>query len=478
MTRQNKLAELGKRARAGIDLIYRRPDWVRPSQADLDVAIIGGGQSGVGLAFALRQAGISRVHVYDAAPVGQAGVWATTARMESLRTEKSISALDQGIAELSFRNWFDTLEGRGAFDAMTRIPRLVWADYLQWLQSAMGVEVQYESRLVDIRPDVAGVALRFLARGVERNLTARRLVLATGVDGLGAPFVPEAIVTALPKSHYGHTADPLDIAALKGRRVIVVGAASSAFDAVASALEAGAREVHLLARSQTLATVPPSALAKHPALYRPFRRFPDALKWKIISEGRARGHAPPATVERARRHGNFHLHQGVSLDKLRFSAGEIRIDLPDGAIIADYVIAGTGYQTDIRKRPELHAIEPHLRLWRDALGSVAARSEWGLFPYLDADLAFQSCTVAGDWIARIHAFNYSAVLSHGYHVGDIGSHADCVARLVEGVSDRLFAEEASDHLSDVGHGASSEFTHPSFHPTTPSARAGLVARRG
>nr|WP_172694581.1 NAD(P)/FAD-dependent oxidoreductase [Rhizobium rhizogenes] len=475
MSRVALLAQLTEEARASLALLYRNPVWVRPSETDLDVAIIGGGQSGVGIAFALNRAGIERVAVFEAAPQDRVGVWATTARMEALRTDKSISGLDQGIPELSFPRWLDRLEGQGAFERLVRIPRLVWAEYVGWLTGVFACDIRYESSLIDVRPAEGGLGMTFSGKHGEKRLTARRLVLATGLDGFGAPFIPETVARVVPKAQFSHTAEDIDFAALQGRRVIVLGAAASAFDAAATALEAGASQVHLLARSAQLATVPSGALAKNPALYRPFRDFPDALRWKIITEGRARGHAPPATIDRAQRHANFHLHQGVSAETLRFQDGEIRADLLSGPLAADYLIAGTGYATDVKRRPELALVEPHLRLWRDVLGAPAADSEWGRFPYLDPDLALQTRSAADDWITRIHAFNYAAVLSHGYHVGDIGSHVDCVSRLTEGLASRLFAEEADYHLAAAGH-ASPVGSGSSISPPVQPSGAQRCAR--
>ena len=57
----------------------------RPS---LDVAIVGAGMAGLALAAALVQRGVSVV-VYDEAPAGFEGPWATTARMETLRSPSS-----------------------------------------------------------------------------------------------------------------------------------------------------------------------------------------------------------------------------------------------------------------------------------------------------------------------------------------------------------------------------------------------------
>ena len=80
-------------ARHALRLIGPDPaNWVpdRPG-IDHNVAIVGGGQTGSAISFALRRAGIGKVTVIDAAEdEARAGVWLTAARMNVLRTPKSL----------------------------------------------------------------------------------------------------------------------------------------------------------------------------------------------------------------------------------------------------------------------------------------------------------------------------------------------------------------------------------------------------
>ena len=389
--------------------------------------------------------------MFEAAPEGQAGVWMTTARMETLRTAKTITGLDQGIPALTVEAWVVAQWGQAAWDAMGRIPRGMWHDYLAWFQATVDVAPRYAHRLIDVASAAGGVALTFTTPGGIRRVTARHVVLATGIDGLGGPFTPAVIRANLAPEAHAHTADLIDFDALRGRRVAVIGAASSAFDAAATALERGAAEVHLLSRSATIATQPPQALARNPLLYRPFRDLPNGERWQIITRGRARGHAPEATIARARRHGNFHLHQGAALRAVRHSATGIELETETLRLETDFVISGTGYRTDLALRPELARLAGEVRLWRDepcAAADPEASAEWGDYPWLDRDLAFVP-RAGADWVRRIHVFNYGAVLSHGYHVGDIGSHDTCVRRLTEAIQDRLFRAAAARLLAPV-----------------------------
>ena len=81
-------------ARNALRLIGPDPaNWV-PDRTGIDhnVTIVGGGQTGCALAFALRRAGIGKVTVLEAAPDEQrAGIWLNAARMNLLRTPKALA---------------------------------------------------------------------------------------------------------------------------------------------------------------------------------------------------------------------------------------------------------------------------------------------------------------------------------------------------------------------------------------------------
>ena len=61
------------------------PEREHQGQRVADIAIVGAGMAGLALAAALVQRGVSVV-AYDEAPAGLEGPWATTARMETLRS--------------------------------------------------------------------------------------------------------------------------------------------------------------------------------------------------------------------------------------------------------------------------------------------------------------------------------------------------------------------------------------------------------
>ena len=139
-------------------------NWV-PDRPGIDhtVAIIGGGQTGCALAFALRRAGIGKVTVLDAAPDEQrAGIWLNAARMNLLRTPKALPGPELGIPALSFQAWYEARHGEQAYAAIDRIKRTDWADYLRWYKQFLGIHPRYRTRLTRIEP--VGDCFRLHAR--------------------------------------------------------------------------------------------------------------------------------------------------------------------------------------------------------------------------------------------------------------------------------------------------------------------------
>src|SRR6202161_1500274 len=135
-------------ARPALRLMGPDPaNWV-PGRPDIDhnVAIVGGGQTGCALAFALRRAGIGKVTILEAAPDEQrAGIWLNAARMNLLRTPKTLPGPELGITALRFQAWYEARHGQDAYAAIDRIPRLDWAAYLSWYKQFLNINPRYQT---------------------------------------------------------------------------------------------------------------------------------------------------------------------------------------------------------------------------------------------------------------------------------------------------------------------------------------------
>ena len=193
-----------------------------------------------------------------------------------------------------------------------RIPRLEWAAYLEWYRKLTGISVRYGTRLVRIEPAADHLRLHLEQGGTTGVETTRKLVLATGFSGSGGPSMPDVLVLRhLPKNltMQPHIGRPSISEALRGKSVAVLGSAASAFDAAAVALEAGAKEVHLFARRDSLASLPVIRIRGYPGAYDNYGSLPDAVRWQqAIRFRRAGSTPPPDAIARAVKFPNFHLH--------------------------------------------------------------------------------------------------------------------------------------------------------------------------
>jgi len=426
---------------------------------DHDVAVVGGGQNGVAFGFALRRAGIGRVAVIDAAPdPSQAGGWRTRARMDKLRTLKNLVGPELGLPTLGFQAWYEARHGAEAYAALDRIPRLQWADYLDWFRGFLGVPVRYRTRLLRVEPvpgaQPAHVRLHLEVDGQPRVETARKLILANGVAGNGAPFVPPVLASALVAGLAAHTAHAIDFEALRGKTVAVVGAAASAFDAAAVALESGAAAVHLFARRDHIAATPVIRIRAYPGLHDNYHALPDALRWQQALRYRRAGSTPPPdSVERVLKFPHFHLHLNAPWNTARVEGGRVLTRVADEDFAFDFAIAGTGYVVDPAARPELAGIAGEILRWRDRYPPPAGErdDELGAAPYLGEALEYQEKGPgAAPWLRHIHVYNPGGFVSSGLPLGDVPSMRRDIPAVVARISRDLALADLPLHEARIG----------------------------
>jgi cation diffusion facilitator CzcD-associated flavoprotein CzcO len=355
---------------------------------------------------------------------------------------------------LSFRAWYETLNGPEAFDALDRIPRLAWADYLAWFQQATDTNVRYRTRLLEIEPQGDALRLHLEVEGNRRVETTRKLVLANGYAGAGGANVPD-FLRVLPSAVWTHTTGRIPVEMLGGKVVGIVGAGSSAFDAAAVALESGAAEVHLFSRRAYIDYQGRPPQAPPPVATTPIDRgypnvlelayeLPDAVRWRNFLLGDRRvASVPLDSLDRAVAFSGFHIHLNTSLSDVALAAdGTVAANAGRRALRFDHVIAGTGYRIDLAAQPEFARIHEAIALWRDR--HRPARGEentaGGNHPYLGAGFEFLPRREGrADYLRNIHCFNLAAALSFGIPVGDVPSMVDH-PRLVTAIARDLYLE--------------------------------------
>ena len=209
-------------------LNYPPSNWVVPAShpsgdSVSDVVVIGAGMAGLVLTFSLLRNGIGNIRCLDRSPTGAEGPWVTYARMETLRSPKVLTGPAAGIPSLTFRAWFTAQFGAAEWELLGKIPRVMWMDYLRWYRAVLALPVENGVEVLRIDPLDGLLALELAGGG---RILARKVVMATGREGLGQPRIPD-FMRDVPRQFWAHTADDIDFAALRGRRVVIVGGGAS-----------------------------------------------------------------------------------------------------------------------------------------------------------------------------------------------------------------------------------------------------------
>ena len=112
------------------------------------------------------------------------------ARMDTLRSPKHLTGPDLGVPSLTFRAWYEAQHGTDGWAALYKIPRLEWAEYLLWVRNVLGLPIENRAEATALVLD--GSLVRATLRGPrgEETVVARKVVLALGRDGSGAPRWP------------------------------------------------------------------------------------------------------------------------------------------------------------------------------------------------------------------------------------------------------------------------------------------------
>ncbi|WP_168118623.1 NAD(P)/FAD-dependent oxidoreductase [Paenibacillus sp. HB172176] len=438
-------------------LAYGGADWVSPRKHPdghvYDAVIVGGGQSGLGLAFGLLRERISNILVIDENPEGFEGPWDTYARMMTLRTPKHLISVDLGVPSLTFRSWWEAQFGQEGWEALDKIPRGDWMNYLRWYRKALKLPVVNEVKLKLIEPAADGIHKLHIegARAKVGELRARKIVLATGIQGGGEWYVPPMIKEKLTRQFYAHTSERIDFNRLKGKRVAVLGGGASAFDNANFALSEGVAEAHVFVRRKELPRVNPIRQMESSGMIERYPALSDADKYAVMSHFFAFNQPPTNdTFARAAERSGFRLHLGSSWLDVEARGDQAVVTTGKGSFEFDFLIISTGLVSDPALRPELRLLESDIVRWSDRYTAPAelANPLLDAHPYLTPGFAFTGRNEEGE--RRLHglfAFNYSVMVSCGLSASAISGMRFAVPRLAAAIADQLFMDDREAILS-------------------------------
>jgi thioredoxin reductase len=324
-------------------------------------AIIGAGPYGLSLAAHLDAAGAEfrifgkpletwRAHV----PKGML-----------LKSDGFASNMSSPAPDSTLKAWC-AAHGHAYDDCDIPVPLATFIEYAGWFQHRH-VPMLEERQLVSLARSRRGFMLWF---DDGESLEAGQVVLAVGISWFkNMPPVLEGFSPELVSHSYDHH----DLARFSGRRLLILGAGSSAVDMAVLAQEAGA-DVTLLARATEIryhAAPDPDAVSWLSAITHPssgigpgwrsfmcaraprlFRRMPTPLRLRAT-----RRHLGPAPGWFMRGKLKAKTLLGHELESARAGHGQVRVTARSahgqGELAADHLIAATGYRPDLRRLPFL-----------------------------------------------------------------------------------------------------------------------------
>ncbi len=458
MSMNNGLAQLEKNLQHELSLLeIPAKDWVKPRYVGdtqlHDVVVIGAGMAGLTVAAALKFLGIKSL-LLDRSPEGFEGPWATTARMETLRSPKQLTGPALGIPSLTFRAWYVAQFGQEAWDVLDKIPRLQWMDYLRWYRKVTAPDIRNNHQVLDVELHEDNyLVLTVQYQQTVQKILARRLILATGRDGLGGAALP-AFVNDIPRQYWAHSSDVFDYSTLKNKKVAVIGAGASAMDSAATALEEGAASVEMLIRRKDIPRINKGKGAGSPGLVHGYADLPDEWKWHFRHYiNKAQVPPPKGSTLRVSQHPNAFFNLDCAIEKLETTANQqLAIHTSKGVFTVDFLFLATGFKIDWSLRPEYARIAPLVRTWGDRFTAPEGEDdkELSACPDLGKSFEFQAKEgIVAPVLSNVYCFSYPAVASHGTVSGDIPAISDGARAIAQGIASSLFNEDVEQYYAQL-----------------------------
>jgi cation diffusion facilitator CzcD-associated flavoprotein CzcO len=375
--------------------------------------------------------------------------------MTELRTLKEVIGIDLGIPNLTLRAWYEASFGRQAWRRIAKISPSAWRQYLDWYRDVLELPVENEVELISIEPAGDLLLAHLRGKGRSERVHARKIVLATGIEGSGHWRAPQDLTAKLPRERYAHTSDKINFRRLAGKRVGVLGVGPSAVDNAAAALEAGAVGVDLCFRRSDIPRVNPLIWMNFGGILGHFAELPDLERWRFMRRILEELPAPPPqdAFWRCRRFENFAWHGDCAWRSVREESGVAKVRTEAGATFAfDFIIFATGFDTDLSVRAELAPIAHLIALWRDRFTPPRGEESDLLakHPYLGSAFEFMEREPGtAPFLRRLHNFTFGAMLSAGLTGAAITGMRYGVPRLVRGLVGDLFREDSAEYYRDL-----------------------------
>lgn len=326
-----------------------------------DVAIIGSGPYGLSLAAHLRKKGVS-FGIYGKAM----GTWRNQMPASmSLKSEGFASNIyhPDGLFTLAE---FCRTKGIEYADKGIPVKLSTFSSYGLAFQQRFVPDLN-ENLVTGVTQDGSGFHLT-LENGDE--VQAQRVVIAAGITHFG--YLPPELAN-LPEDFVSHSSKFHNLNHFRGRDVVVVGAGSSAIDVALTLHHAGAR-AQLVTRRPSV-SFHDKAPDRRPLMTRlkaPWSGLGPSWRSRLACDLPLLFHVMPRRFRSkvVRKHlgpsagwftrdtivNNVPMHLGASLIAADVRNGKVYLQVRDiqareRELVADHVIAGTGYRIDLRRLP-------------------------------------------------------------------------------------------------------------------------------
>ena len=437
-------------------LQYPPKDWVKPrvtpaGEPIKDVVVIGGGMCGLVANFALLRAGIKNIRTFDLQEKGREGPWVNYARMETLRSPKTLAGPALGIPSLTFQSWYETQWGKESWEALGKIPTLMWMDYLIWYRKVLNLNIENETEVINITPLTHSFEITTKHKGITELVYARKIVLATGREGMAEPRVPKPL-EPFRGDCCKHSSEEIDFQSMAGKDIGVIGISASAVDNAASALEAGANNVFLFVRSPTIPRINKMKSAGYPGFTHGFPVLPIADRLSLLSYVFKYRIAPPRdSVLRVWQHPNVHLCLDSEIHKAEKMGDKMHIFTNSEKYVLDNIILGTGFKINVTSPKYLSKFSNKIRTFRDTISAQEQYFDEFLdFPDLGNSFQLQEKSIGeAEYLKDLHEFTFAATVSHGNVSGDIPAVSDGAERLARSIASDIFVEDYPRHFSEL-----------------------------
>jgi cation diffusion facilitator CzcD-associated flavoprotein CzcO len=450
-----ELPELEKKATKELEYLDFPPrhDWIPARKTSTnahiyDVLIIGAGQTGITHAFALQREKVTNIILLDEQEENNEGSWLSHARMETLRTPKYTIGPDCDIPSLTVRAWYEAKYGEEAWNQIKYVPRLDWADYLKWLRNFLKLPVVNNTKVGTIKWSELEKCFVVPAttNGENQIVYARKIILATGLQGSGEWTVPEHIKKNIDRDRYYHTSDKIDFDSFKGKKVGILGGGPCAFDNALICCQHGAKEVHMYFKRPQLVNLHVFLWGEFVGFLRHFPDLPDQNKWDFIAKMYEIGQPPtPQAVAAVRAEKNIIMHFDSPWIDSKMTGNAPTVITPQSEESLDVIIIATGWITDLNLRDELSEFHDKIALWSDKFTPPSHQLYEALLraPYLGKGFNFtEKVPGTAPYLNSIFNSTGGALISNGFCAGTgISGMRYSVKALVYEVVSQLFVED-------------------------------------